>query len=134
MKLRILIAAAGAATIAGCAEDVTVPDQAGYDQAVRCAAMLEATGALYATLAEGTADAPTAERAASRSATGAAFRAQAVNLGAPLAQGRNDTERAIANVAGEIQQEQNRREFTDFAVWLGREADRCPPPPTPPVG
>ncbi len=127
MKLKLLIAASSVAAVAGCADDVTVPNQAGYDQAVRCAAMLEATGALYATLAEEIGDSATAQRAASRASAGAAFRAEAINLGAPLAQGRNDTERAIAAVTTEIQQQQNRQPFEDFAVWLGREADRCPP-------
>lgn len=132
--MKFMLAASFAAALAACSEDVTVPDQAGYDQAVRCAAMLEATGLLYGTLAKQTKDSQVAERAATRAAAGAAFRAKAINIGAPLAQGRDDTERAIAAVAEEIKQEHGRQPFTDFAVWLGREADRCPPPPPPPVG
>ncbi len=130
MKYKILIAVPLLAA-AGCAGDpTTVPDQAGYDEAVRCAAFLEATGVLYTTLAGDMGNGPVAERAAARSAAGAAYRARAINLGAPLAQSRNNTESAIAEVAASIQQEQGRQPFIEFAAWLGRETDRCPPPPT----
>ena len=130
MKLKMLMAAPFLA--AGCAGDPVVADRAGYDEAVRCAAFLEAVGIFYAALAEQSQDGPAAERASARSAAGAAFRVRAINLGAPLAKGRSDTERDIAAVASEIQREQGRRPFTDFAIWLGREADRCPRPPVEP--
>src|SRR5690606_22197872 len=110
-------------------DDANVPDRAGYDLAVGCAAKLDAVAILYRTIAEQSGSPRTAQTAEARAAAADAYRRQAINLGAPLAQGLNDTERAIAEAAREIQQAQAGQSFEDFAVWVGREADRCPPPP-----
>ena len=40
----------------------------------------------------------------------------------------DQVEEAVATATAAVDSEFENREFEDFAVWLGGEADKCPPP------
>ena len=42
--------------------------------------------------------------------------------------GAGELGQAFAQAEAAIESEFNTREFTDFAVWIGEQADQCPPP------
>ena len=105
--------------------------EAGLATAIGCSAHLGAASRLFAALAEqstGAEQQDLAGRAASREAAAEQYRAIATRLAGELGQSTEATGAAFEQAEAAIESEFETREFTDFAVWIGEQADQCPPP------
>jgi hypothetical protein len=154
MKSRIAAASCGLALIAGCsgqsqnsagsAQNGTAASnvaaalptppagEAGFRQLAECAATMEAMSRLYNAIASREQGARADEMRRTASARGLAafdFETSASSLGASLGKTPADIERIKRERHAQLEQERARQpDFGEFAVWLGREADHCPPP------
>jgi len=157
MKSRIAAASCGLALIAGCSgqpqnnavngQDATSPSnaatalpaaparptgEAGFRQLAECAATMEAMSRLYTAIASREQGARADEMRRTASARGLAafdFETSASTLGTSLGKTQADVERIKRERHAQLEQERARQpDFGEFAVWLGREADHCPPP------
>jgi len=157
MKSRIIAASCGLALIAGCsgqpqnsagsgqngtaasnsatalpAASARPTGEAGFRQLAECAATMEATSRLYNAIASREQGARADEMRRTASARGLAafdFETGASSLGVSLGKTQADIERIKRERHARLEQERARQpDFGEFAVWLGREADRCPPP------
>jgi hypothetical protein len=157
MKSRIIAASSGLALIAGCsgqpqnsagtgqndmaagnaattqsAASAAPAGEAGFRQLAECAAMMEAVSRLYNAIASREQGARAEEMRRTASARGLAafdFETSASSLGASLGKTQADIERIKRERHARLEQERARQpDFGEFAIWLGREADRCPPP------
>ena len=105
--------------------------EAGFATAIGCSARLGAASRLFAALAEqstGAEKQDLADRAASRGAAAEQYHALATRLAGELGQSPDATGEAFEQAEAAIDSEFETREFTDFAVWIGEQADQCPPP------
>lgn len=157
MKRRIAAASCGLALIAGCSgqpQDSTangpngaatsnaasalpaarapLTGESGFRQLAECAATMEAMSRLYTAIASREQGARADEMRRTASARGLAafdFETSASSLGASLGKTQADIERIKRDRHAQLEQERARQpDFAEFAVWLGREADHCPPP------
>jgi hypothetical protein len=157
MKSRIAAASCGLALIAGCSgqpqsnavngQDGTSSSnaatampaaparptgEAGFRQLAECAATMEAMSRLYNAIAsreQGARADDMRRTATARSVTAFNLELNASNLGASLGRTQADLERIKRERHAQLEQERARQpDFGEFAVWLGREADHCPPP------
>jgi len=119
---------AGAAAPEGAA---ALSGESGLATAIGCSAHLGAASRLFSALAEqsnGAERQDLANRAASRGAAADQYQALAHRLAGEIGQSADVTSQAFAQAEAAIESEFNTREFTDFAVWIGEQADQCPPP------
>jgi hypothetical protein len=157
MKSRIAAASCGLALIAGCsgqsqnsagngqngtatsnaatalpAASAPPTGETGFRQLAECAATMEAVSRLYNAIASREQGARADEMRRTASARGLAafdFETSASSLGVPLGKTQADIDRIKRERHAQLEQERARQpDFGEFAVWLGREADRCPPP------
>ena len=157
MKRRIAAASCGLVLIAGCsgqpqnsavsgqngtaasnaatalpAAPAAPTGEAGFRQLAECAATMEAMSRLYSAIASREQGARADEMRRTASARGLAafdFETSASSLGASLGKTPADIERIKRERHAQLEQERARQpDFGEFAVWLGREADHCPPP------
>jgi hypothetical protein len=120
--------AAGNAAAGAAARDPS-GGEAGFRQLAECAATVEATARLYAVLATG----ETGSRKGELERTAAARRSSAMVLeldarmaGQALGHSIEDVTRIKAERHARLEQERERlADFGEFAIWLGRETDRC---------
>jgi len=93
---------------------------------------MEATSRLYTAIASGEQGPRADEMRRTASARGLAafdFETSASTLGTSLGKTQADVDRIKRARHAQLEQERARQpDFGEFAVWLGREADRCPPP------
>lgn len=157
MKSRIAAASCGLALIAGCSGQpqssagngqngmatsntaAALPPataaptgETGFRQLAECAATMEAVGRLYNAIAsreQGARGDEMRRTASARSLAAFDFESSASTLGVSLGKTQADVERIKRERHTQLEQERARQpDFGEFAVWLGREADRCPPP------
>ena len=106
--------------------------EAGFRQLAECAATMEAMSRLYDAIASREQGARADEMRRTGSARRIAafdFQMSASTLGTRLGKTEADIERIKRERHAQLEQERARQpDFGEFAVWLGREADRCPPP------
>ena len=148
MSFKILAAAPFMLLVAGCgdaAEDETATEAAseatdtagasesGFTAAVDCHAKLVAVARLWNTLADNSTGAEQQEMrdtASSRDAAAVLYRSQADTMATELGKTPEQVEEAVTAATAAVDAEFEARAFEDFAVWLGGEADKCPPPTT----
>ena len=157
MKSKIAAASCGLALIAGCsgqpqdnagngqngatasnaatalpAAPARPTGETGFRQLAECAATMEAMSRLYTAIASREQGARGEDMRRTASARGLAaldFEMSASSLGSSLGKTPADVERIKRERHAQMEQERARQpDFGEFAVWLGREADRCPPP------
>lgn len=106
-------------------------DAAGYDIAVRCQASFDAVARLYNVLSGQSSGSEREEMAATatrRAAAAEAYRGIARSVGGHIGHSPEQIDAAIKAATAAVDAEFQKRPFEDFATWVGREADRCPPP------
>lgn len=106
--------------------------ESGFAHAAACYARLAAVSRLFSVIAEdsiGAERADMAARASSRLAASGRYRSIASELGSGLGRSASDIERALRTADGEVERQHASMPFEEFMIWLGREADGCPPPP-----
>ena len=157
MKRRIVLAACGLVLCAACSGETqnnmasgpsappaneavaTAPaataapsGEAGFRQLAECAATMEAMSRLYTAIASREQGARGEDMRRTASARGLAaldFEMSASSLGSSLGKTPADVERIKRERHAQLERERARQpDFGEFAVWLGREADHCPPP------
>ena len=144
MSYRILAAAPLALLAVGCSgsggeedaatEEVTetaAVSEEGFQAAVDCHAKLVAVARLWNTLADNSSGSEQQEMrdtATARDAAATLYRSQADTMATSLGKTSDQVEEAVATATAAVDSEFENREFEDFAVWLGGEADKCPPP------
>jgi len=146
MRYTLLAAALLMLLVAGCgdtAENEAATEEAtetaaaateeGFTASVDCHAKLVAVARLWNTLAdnsEGAEQQEMRDTATARDAAATLYRTQADTMGTELGKTPEDVEAAVTAATAAVDSEFEAREFEDFAVWLGAEADKCPPPTT----
>jgi hypothetical protein len=157
MKSKIAAASCGLALIAGCsgqpqdnagngqngattsnaatalpAAPARPTGEAGFRQLAECAATMEAMSRLYTAIASREQGGRAEEMRRTASARGLAafdFETSASSLGTSLGRTQADVDRIKQERHAGLERERARQpDFGEFAVWLGREADHCPPP------
>jgi hypothetical protein len=117
------IAAAPAAPVAGPAGEER------FQQLSECAATLGQMAVLYDAIADrerGSQHEEMAGRASARRSAAAAFELEAGTLGTSLGHNAADIDRIKTARRAIIERERSSQpDFGEFAIWLGREADRC---------
>lgn len=106
-------------------------NKAGYEIAVRCQASLDAVSRLYSALSNQSEGAEREEMGAlavERELAATNYRDIAQRVGAHIGHSKADIGKMIKAAHAAVQAEYDKRPFEDFAVWVGEEADRCPPP------
>jgi len=152
MKLRIFTAAPIVALMAACspsagdeanageAEDAALAapaaasalsGEAGFTTAANCYVQLGAVSRLFSALAEqseGAERQEMADLAIARELAADQYQLMANRLAEEIGQSAEVTNQAFNQAQAAVDREFGAREFQDFAVWVGEQADQCPPP------
>jgi hypothetical protein len=99
-----------------------------FTQAIDCAATFESVATLYRVLGETKSGAERDRLTQSSDQRGAAARQMATRaaaIGAELGMARADVEARLLQARQRLREESRVGDFGDFAVRMGREADRC---------
>lgn len=134
--LMLLVAACGGtadddASSEATADAPAAASEESFTAAVDCHAKLVAVARLWNTLADGSTGTEQQEMrdtASARDAAAVLYRSRADTMGTELGKTPEQVEEAVAAATTAVDGEFAAREFEDFAVWLGAEADKCPPP------
>jgi len=105
--------------------------EAGFATAANCYAQLGAVSRLFSAIAEQSSGAERqdlADRAVSREFAANQYQLLANRLAGEIGQSAEVTDQAFKQAEAAVEREFNAREFEDFAVWVGEQADQCPPP------
>ena len=104
-----------------------------FTAAVDCHAKLVAVARLWNTLADNSTGAEQTEMrgtASARDEAAVLYRGQADTIATGLGKTPEQVEEAVTAATAAVDGDFEKREFEDFAVWFGAEADWCPPPTT----
>lgn len=147
MKLRIFAATPIAALLAACSpsagdeanagetEDAALAapalsGEAGFTTAANCYVQLGAVSRLFSSIAEqseGAERQEMADLAVARELAANQYQIMANRLAEEIGQSAEVTNQAFNQAQAAVDREFGAREFQDFAVWVGEEADKCPP-------
>ncbi len=106
--------------------------ETGFARAAACYARLSAVSRLFSVIAEDSTGADRDDlmgRASSRLAASGRYRSIASELGAGLGRSASDIEAALRAADDEVERQRTGMPFDEFMIWVGREADGCPPSP-----
>jgi hypothetical protein len=124
-------ATAGGNAAAPKAAPAAAPD---FRELAACAAKMEAVGRLYRAIASQSSGEQAAQmnsRASQRGRAGFELRIKAEQseraADASSGPGKSQVPTIIRETEATLEAERSRQPFEDFAIWLGREADRCAP-------